>query len=279
MARAARLPQFVIIGAVKAATTWIAHQLRSQPSIFLPKAEPHFFSSNYDRGAGWYSGLFADAGDDLLIGEKSADYLAHPRAAQRLAHDLPKVRLVVQLRNPIDRAYSDYCMLYRRGSVDGQIERYLGNTGEQPRFLTGGLYRQHLARVLEHFPAEQLQIILYDDIRAKPEATLHHVGKHIGARAALHPVAIDEYQNDSRAPMLPLAVRKLMAPIKPAIAPLRSSPLFAAVHRRLSRPVAYPPLTSDLRLRLRDFYAEDVRQLGMMIGRDLRPWLAMGKSE
>lgn len=279
MARAAREPQFIIIGAVKAATTWIAHQLRSQPSIFLPKAEPHYFSSDYDRGPGWYASLFSAASDDQLIGEKSADYLAHPAAAARLAHELPRARLVVQLRNPIDRAYSDYCMLFRRGTVDGEIERHLGAGDEQPRFLAGGLYRQHLARFLNHFPAEQLQIILYDDIRSKPEATLQAVGKHIGAQRTLYPVALEERQNDSRKPMLPLAMRRFMAPIKPVVAPLRDNALFAMVHRRLARPVAYPPLTSDLRLRLRDYYAEDVRQLGMMIGRDLRPWLAVGKPE
>ena len=278
MARAARQPHFIIIGAVKAATTWIAHQLRSQPSIFLPKAEPHYFSSEYDRGPGWYSALFSDAGDDQLIGEKSADYLAHPAAAVRMAQDLPHARLVVQLRNPIDRAYSDYCMLFRRGTVDGEIERHLGKGDEQPRFLVDGLYRQHIARLLDHFPVEQLQVILYDDIRTRPEVTLQAVGKHIGVRAPLYPVAIAERHNDSRSPMLPLTIRRLMAPMKPVVAPLRSNPLFAAVHRRLARPVAYPPLTSDLRLRLRDYYADDVRQLGMMIGRDLRPWLAIRKT-
>ena len=280
MARAARQPHFVIIGAVKAATTWIAHQLRSQPTVFLPTAEPHYFSSEYGRGAAWYSGLFTDAGNDQVIGEKSADYLAHPAAAGRLAQDLPRARLIVQLRNPIDRAYSDYCMLFRRGTVDAEIEQHLGNGGaggsNQPRFLVDGLYRQHLARVLDHFPAEQLQIILFEDIRTKPEATLQQVVKHIGLATQLYPIAIDERQNDSRAPMLPLAMRRFMAPIKPMVAPLRHNSLFTAVHRRLARPVVYPPLTSDLRLRLRDYYADDVRELGRLIGRDLRPWLAVG---
>lgn len=279
MAADARLPGFVIVGAVKAATTWIAHQLRSQPSIFLPKAEPHYFSCEYERGPGWYANLFAGAAPGQLIGEKSADYLAHPSAAARMARELPDARLVVQLRNPIERAYSDYCMLFRRGSVDGEIERYMRADNEQPRFLTGGLYRQHLARFYDHYPAAQVQVILYEDIRARPEATIQAVGRHIGSRTPLQPVAVDLRQNDGSRPMLPLPVRRLMAPLKPAVAPLRDNAWFQRLHRQLARPVEYPPLTDDLRLRLRDYYADDVRRLGMMIGRDLRPWLAVGKTE
>ena len=56
-----RLPEFIVIGAVKAATTWIAHHLRQNPAIYMPGPEPHFFSSEYDRGSDWYRSLFAEA--------------------------------------------------------------------------------------------------------------------------------------------------------------------------------------------------------------------------
>ena len=104
------LPQFLIIGAVKAATTWIADQLRARDDVFMPGPEPHYFSRDYDRGATWYASLFADARADQLIGEKSADYLADSEAPARAAALLPDAMLIAQLRNPVDRAYSDYCM-------------------------------------------------------------------------------------------------------------------------------------------------------------------------
>ncbi len=276
-AASARLPAFVIIGAVKAATTWTGNQLRAQSSLFLPMAEPHYFSSSYDRGPGWYASQFAPAEAGVLIGEKSADYLAHPLAAPRLASLLPDARLIVQLRNPIDRAYSDYCMLYRRGTVDGRIERHLTAGGRHPRFLADGLYRQHLARFAAHFPAEQIKIVLYEDIRARPEATLAEIGFHIGARAPLVPVAPGNRQNDSSAPLLPLGLRRVLKPLKPAMASLRQHDWFKATHRRLARPVAYPPLTDDIRLRLRDYYAADVEALGGLLRRNLGHWLTAGE--
>ncbi len=94
------LPRFMVVGAVKAATTWIGHQLRNHPALWLPKAEPHFFSSEYHRGLDWYRLLFTDAPAGRIIGEKSADYLAHPDAAARIAATLPGVPLIIQLAIP-----------------------------------------------------------------------------------------------------------------------------------------------------------------------------------
>ncbi len=268
-----RLPGFVIIGAVKAATTWVAHQLRCQPGIFLPKAEPHFFSTEYDRGDRWYAGLFADAPMGALIGEKSADYLAHPYAAPRLAASLPAARLVVQLRNPVDRAYSDYCMLFRRGTVDGRIDRHLRPGGDQPRFLKDGLYWRHIQRFLDHFPAENLHVLLYDDVAARPSDTLAAVARHIGYPQAPQLVRPAERQNDSRAALLPLPLRRTLAPLKPLVAPLRRRNWFKALHGSLARPADYPPFTDSLRQSLADHYAADVAALGRFLGRDLGAWL------
>ena len=71
-------------------------------------------------GPDWYAAQFAGARTDQLIGEKSASYLADARVPARLRAVLPEARLIVQLRNPIERAYSDYCMLLRRGEVERQ---------------------------------------------------------------------------------------------------------------------------------------------------------------
>src|SRR3546814_10961579 len=102
--------------------------------------------------------FFRGAAPGQLPGEKSADYLAHPDAARRIADLLPDIPLVVQLRNPVDRAYSDYRMLYRRGTVRGRPEDYLiRSTTPMPRFLDDGLYFEHLKRWLDYFPRRQIK--------------------------------------------------------------------------------------------------------------------------
>jgi len=269
----------MIIGAAKAATTWLSFQLRQHPSLFLPAAEPHYFSTEFGRGLDWYLDRFQDAGPDRRIGEKSADYLAHPEAPGRIAGLLPKVRLIVQLRNPIERAYSDFCMLYRRGTVGGDPRPYFNRaTTPQPRFLDDGLYRQHLDRFLAHFAAEQIKVILYEDIRERPLDVISDVCRYIDVEAPEALAAsITTRKNDSEAPLLPLNLRLALRPLKPLAAPLRGTRWFEAIRAPLARPVAYPEMKPDLRERLRDFYADDVAQLGQLLGRDLSPWLADAK--
>jgi hypothetical protein len=267
-----RLPQFLFIGAVKAATTWIAHQLRGRSDVFLPGPEPHYFTRAYDRGEDWYASLFADARAGQHVGEKSADYLADPEAPRRAAALLPNARLVAQLRDPVERAYSDYCMLYRRGQVGGDVARYLDRGTTAPRFLNDGLYARHIARWLDHFPADRLKIVLYDEIRAEPERVVAEISSFLGLAPAIEPERVRQRMNDSEAPVVPLALRRLPQPLKNLVAPLRANAAFKAARNLIARPVQYPPLTSELRLRLSDYYREDVIQLGAMLGRDLSTW-------
>lgn len=269
-----RLPDFVVIGAAKAATTWAANQLRARPDVFIPGPEPHYFSSEFHRGEDWYRSWFNDAAPTQRVAEKSADYLAHPDAPKRMAALLPDARLVVQLRNPIERAYSDYCMYFRRGTVDGDARKYLSAPhAEFPRFLVDGLYHEHIQRFLDHYPRSAIEIIFYDDIKARPQEVIGTINAFLGLPELAEPLAMVERANVKDAPMLPLALRKTLAPAKELVAPLRSKSWFRKLHATLAREVVYPPLTPDLRQSLADYYASDVEELGAMLGRNLTPWL------
>lgn len=268
-----RLPQFIIIGAVKGATTWIHNQLRDNPAVYLPAPEPHFFSQEYDRGIDHYRRFFDGAAAGQMLGEKSADYLAHPLAAARLAPVLPQARLVVQLRNPVERAYSDYKMLFRRGTVTQGPEAYLdGRPNDQPRFLEDGLYARHLRRWLDHFSAAQIKVILFEDVKRSPEATVATVSAHIGAPCHYSSEVGASPRNDSSERFLPLPVRTALAPLKDAARPLRGNAMFEKVRGLFARQIQYPPLPEALRARMMDYYARDIEDLEKLIGRDLSHW-------
>lgn len=269
-----RLPAFVVIGAVKGATTWIAHQLRRHPDLWLPDAEPHYFSSDYERGPAWYASLFNPAPGDRIVGEKSADYLAHPLAAARMASMLPDARLIVQLRDPVQRAYSDYCMLFRRGTVGADPRKYLeGEQAAQSRFLTGGLYGAHLARFLLHYPRSQIQVILYESLRHSSEQVIAETCRHIGVPVHIAPEDVAGRKNDSAAPMLPLSLRRVLKPMRPLLDPLRANPLLSRMRATMAAPVRYPPLTEELKHMLRRYYREDTLMLQDILGQDLGHWL------
>jgi Sulfotransferase family len=272
MMTATRLPSFIVIGAAKAATTWIADQLRSRADVFMPGPEPHFFTREHASGVTRYAEWFADARADQMVGEKSADYLADPDAAQRIADVLPTVKLVAQLRDPVARAYSDYCMLFRRGQVSGDVAAYLDRTRTtQPRFLDDGLYARHLQRYFDHFPRDRIRIILHDDISASPDRVAADMTDFLGL-PHMPLTQVERRVNDSASALLPLALRRFPQPLKNMVAPLRSTRAFNQVRDLFARPVAYPAFDDDVRRRVEDFYRDDIARLGTMIDRDLSRW-------
>jgi Sulfotransferase family len=269
-----RLPSFLVIGAVKAATTWISEQLRQHPLLWLPRAEPHYFSTEYDRGLQWYRSVFSEAPADRIVGEKSADYLGHPEAAKRIAGLLPEVPMIAQLRDPVERAYSDYRMLYRRGSV-GPDPRYYLEPGRaaNARFLEGGRYATHIRRLREHLPEARLKVILYEDIAGDPRRVIAAVCEHIGVPVHIAQGVLLRRSNDSDSPMLPLPLRRLLKPARPLLDPLRENPWLRTAHRMLAQPVQYPALSAELNQMLRSFYRDEILELSTMLNRDLGGWL------
>lgn len=267
-------PHFIVIGAVKAATTWIQKQLQQHENVFMPDPEPHFFSREFDKGPEFYRQFFAQRPSEAtVIGEKSADYLSHPRAADRVAAMLPDARLVLQLRDPVARAYSDYKMLYRRGEVKGPPEEYLlSPDSPQSRFLQDGLYGQHLERWLARFPGERILTYLYEDVAADPRAIVERVSAHIGVPPRFDEESARRKENNSREKILPLPLRFALAPFKRMVRPLRDKPLFEATRSLFARETSYPPLSSELEERVRDFYLRDIEVLEKLIGRELSAW-------
>ena len=274
-----RLPDFVIIGATKAATTWLSYNLGAHPEVFLPSQELHYFSRFHDQGEDWYLAHFGGARSNQLIGEKSASYLPHPETPQRLRQLLPRARLIAQLRNPIERAYSDYCMHYRRGEVSTEIARYLDPQRTPiPRLLEDGFYHRHLTNFLRVFPAEQVKILLYDDIRQRPSEIFRDVCGYLGIDDAVAPQAVERRVKDKDIPVVPPAARRVLAPLKAMVAPWRETRAFGVLRSLIARRLHYPPLTPELRARLAAHYAADVARLSELLGRDLSMWTAASVS-
>jgi hypothetical protein len=270
-----RLPDFVIIGAAKAATTWLSYNLGAHPQVFLPSEELHYFSRFHDQGADWYRRHFRDAQETQLIGEKSASYLADAATPLRLHGLLPRARLIAQLRNPIERAYSDYCMHYRRGQVSTDIDRYLDPARTPiPRLLDHGFYHGQLMNFMRVFPPEQIRILLYDDIRRRPSHVFADVCGFLGIDDTVAPQSGESRIKDKATAVIPPAARRLLAPLKELVAPYRQTRAFVAVRGLFARTLRYPPLTPALRERLAALYAEDIARLSELLGRDLSIWRA-----
>lgn len=109
-------PDFIIIGAQKGGTSSLFSYLKQHSQLQLPdKKEIHFFDNDYQKGVNWYRSHFPmKIFDNIKTGEATPYYLFHPHAPQRIFQHCPKVKLIVMLRNPTDRAYSHYMMQNKR---------------------------------------------------------------------------------------------------------------------------------------------------------------------
>jgi hypothetical protein len=266
---------FLIIGAAKSATTTLHKALSADPEILLPPdiLEIHYFSRHFDRGQDWYLSHFDRQPQHRLVGERSNSYMEEPRAAERIGAAMPHAHLVAQLRNPVERAYSDYCMYYRRGEVSRAIGNYLDPRGEaKGRFLTTGLYATQLSAFRDRFPRDQILVSLMEDARAAPKAELARIRGFLGLAGA-GPEQPGDRMKDKSIPTVDPRLRRSLRALKPVVAPFRGSAPFRFLRGLVVATPSYPPLTRELRDRLVDYYAKDVDALGTLVGRDLSGWL------
>jgi hypothetical protein len=171
------VPDFLYIGTSKAGSTWLFNALSVSPDVWLASNKGlYFFDAHYERGLDWYLQQFRDA-DGRAVGEFSHSYLSSPEAPARIAEYSPSMRLLVCLREPVDRAFSDYLDLVKNngfpGSFPEAIEQY-------PRLLDRGRYATHLSRYLEHFPRNQIHIGLFDDLKTGAQAYADEVYDFLG---------------------------------------------------------------------------------------------------
>jgi Sulfotransferase domain len=237
------LPDFLVIGAQKAGTTALYAYLRWHPAITGPSwKEVSFFDRHWWRGERWYRGQFPLRSSGRLVGEASPSYLFHPLAPERVRSLLPDVRLVALLRDPVERAYSQYQHEVALGreplsfedAVEAEDERTRGEVERlvaDPRafsrawwdhtYAARGLYAEQLERWLAVFEREQLLVVRTEDLRDQPAETYGEVLHFLSAR----PHALDAY---------PRVFEREYAPMRPETRAALAE-RFAEPNRRLER--------------------------------------------
>lgn len=273
------LPNFLVIGAAKGGTTSLHHYLRQHPQVFLPTVkETNFY---WAEGAGEgraiprtlaeYARYFEPAATQKAVGEISPQYLNSPTAAARIRHDLPAVRLVVSLRSPAERAWSDYLGRTRIGREHRTAEEAV-RPGE--RIFEHGLYYPRLKRYYDLFPRERIHVILHEDYAADTPGTLRTLCAFLGVDPG---VTFDTARrhNPAEMPRSNALNRVMWGAITAAslLVPAqwrgtgRLEPLLRRTYKRA------PTLPPALARRWRDAYRDDIRATAALIGRDLRHWM------
>lgn len=173
-----RLPNFLYIGPDKAGSSWLHEMLLKHPDVYLtPAKDLYFFDRYYDRGPAWYAAQFRDARDEKIVGEVCQDYLFHPEAATRIHETLGSVRVMVTLRDPVERAWSSYLYARKHGIWPEPFGEALRN---HPELLEHGRYATGLDRFLRRLPRDMVHVALFDDLAADPQRFLDDVTDFLG---------------------------------------------------------------------------------------------------
>ncbi|WP_184080524.1 sulfotransferase family protein [Nocardiopsis mwathae] len=233
------LPTFLIVGAQRCGTTSLFKALVQHPQVAGPvlRKGVHYFDTAYGRGAGWYRGHFptraatrARGGRPRIeVGESSPYYLFHPLAAERIARDLPGVKVIVLLRDPVERAYSAHSHERARGFETAAFERALDLeeerlAGEEARlradpgarshahqhhgYLARGRYALQLLRLEEHLGRDRMHVMESEDFFATPEPVFAEVERFLGIPHA-DGIRFDRHNARPRADMSEALRRRL----------------------------------------------------------------------
>jgi len=217
------LPTFVVIGAMKCGTTALHRMLRGHPAIAMsdpkelnfffgtappaPDADDRWAEGNWWRGVDWYAHHFP--AHVPVRGESSPGYTSpdHPEVAARLADTLPAARLVYLVRDPIDRAVSQYHHHRRDGAEPRPLVEALLDPGSQ--YVARSRYSERLAPFLDHVPRQRILVVAMEDLRDERDATLTRVLSFLGAGA---PQSCDAGRPATRRPArLPRALHAQVA--------------------------------------------------------------------
>lgn len=296
---AGRLPNFFVIGVNRGGTTTLHDALDAHPDVFMsPTKEPNYFApKTAEERALWpdnvpadltldeYRALFAGVTDEHAIGESSTVYMSYHHTTPALIKAaVPDARLVAILRNPVDRAFSDYSLHRSWGTeplsfadaVAAELDHDGPVGGRMRGYVSTGFYGRSLGRFLEHFDRDRLHILLFDDFVADGAGVLRSVFAFLGVDptveidATIHRNA-SSYEprhrgldRIARAGAVRSTVRRVL--------PRRAWVRLRGYVRQKNRVV--PDFPDAVRARLCEVYRDDLARASEIAGRDLSGWLA-----
>lgn len=311
-----KLPNFFIVGAPKAGTTSLYHYLDQHPQVYMsPIKEPHFFAEeireeNFEpklrssiardtrnlrkflscpmrqkRFGGiitdWddYLRLFAEANNESALGEASVCYLWSPTAPEQIAERIPDAKILVMLRDPAERAFSQYLHGVGNGTIRWTFREHIrlnlrhrsGQFCVYYPFLEFGFYSEQLDSYLKRF-GSNVWVGFHEDFKSRPLETYQNICTFLGVTKDFFP-SMDSRHLEAQVPRLSSIAWLKRSGFWQATAkttPPRVRPL---IRRALVRTRGRTRIDPADRLYLRDFYREDINKLATLLGRNLDSWL------
>lgn len=251
------LPTFFLAGCQKCASSWIWRCLREHPDVFVPTTDAvHFFTIKYHRGFEWYEPFFGGYAGEPQVGDTTPQYWRNARARERMAAFNPHAKLILSVRNPIERAFSHYWHEKRKRKTNRPFADALNNNIDVfESWIGSGFYMPHIRELLTLFPREQLLVVLYDDLQKNPRSFLRQIFEFLEVNPGFTPSVLNAPVN--------------RATYRPGISECITNLLHG---RRLFESEYDRGIDPRLRGELREIFRPYNDALAEFLGRDLSCW-------
>lgn len=285
------LPNFLVIGAEKAGTTWLYDVLRRHPDVFLSDTKELCYFNRRDSNLrmsdyfcrldrSWYEDFFSEHKGQRAIGDVSPMYLCDDAAPARIAATLPDAKLIAILRDPVERAHSHYWMARNKQHLTGELMEVIA--GEDEAVIKRGLYGEQLEAYLSLFPRSQILILIFEEVMQDREQAVARICRFLEVDEAC---LSDENLQESVNPATAYRSAWLYNVSVAVATRLRQSPFLSWLPRLLKKAgfnekvkslnamdFRKPSLTAEERSTLRRYYAGDRGKLEGLLGREIEAW-------
>ncbi len=312
-----KLPTFLIVGAVKAGTTSLHEYLQMHPEVFMsPVKETNYFSDadmlfadfnidykqdisvNLDKYlAGpmdkkvhiahvrtWeqYQKLFRNVKNEKAIGEVSNSYLFGPSAANAIKNKLPNAKIVMILRNPVERLYSQFLMNLKLGKIlekdllkeiEADQNKKIKGWGVSHLYLEVGNYYEQVKKYYDVFPASQIKVILYEDFKLNAASVMKDLFLFLNVDPDF-PIDMSIKYNEAGLPRFGrLNYWLTQMGVQGLVKKLFSAKLKDRLKELIYTKENIPVITEDEKMFLKNYYRNDINQLSELIHRDISNWI------
>lgn len=275
---------FLGIGAQKCASTWIHRVLSDHPEVaVMPGKEIDFFSYFYNFGYEWYERHMDEVDSLKKVGEVSPSYFADINTPERVYLYNPNMRIVLSLRDPIERAYSNHLHEVRLGHVTGENLKFEKGLMNNPMYLIQSQYSQQLVRWLEVFSRDQVLVIFQEDIRDDPKIQAQKLYRFLSISEDHQSWFLEKKVNESFA-IKNTKVDHFLKQLGKVgrsfgagefIETIKKNNLVRHIrrqHNQIDLRQIIPPISSDTRAHLLEILADDMYELSQQLGRETLPW-------
>jgi len=289
-----RWPNFFIAGAPRCGTSSLHSYLQRVPGIYMSRIkEPNFFSGSVIgddhpmvkpiRDEKQYLQLFSAAGDAQIVGEATPFYLEDPDAPRLIHEAVPDAKVIVSLRDPVERLYSHYLMMRNNrpsmGSFMDEIMRGLAMRDSRSRAVltpSTGLYSRQVSRFGNSFGSGQFKVLILEEWRHDVSNALRQILRFLGVDHDLRGFSAPPQRRygEARGPMVRYVFgNRTISRVTEALIPFSLRKLIR--NAVLVKQMPKPPMPAEAREFLCHYYRDDVRRLESLLGRRL-PWRNFG---